>query len=147
MNNIQEPAGQLDLSGTPSLDEPEQLTSYRELFFNDNAVELNDNGQLQDIEELVFDGDGNPVFETDVDGNLLLDNNGDPIQQTRFITVNAVMSSNGAIASSGFFDVVNNPGETVDHRGFLSNAELKLLSEWLDIGGQYLNNPFVLDMD
>ncbi len=32
------------------------------------------------------------------------------------------------------------PGAT--HDGFLSRAELKLLSEWVDIGAQYYNNPF-----
>ena len=28
------------------------------------------------------------------------------------------------------------------HAGYLSPAELRLLSEWLDIGAQYFNNPF-----
>jgi hypothetical protein len=28
------------------------------------------------------------------------------------------------------------------HDGRLSGAELKLISEWLDIGAQYYNNPF-----
>jgi hypothetical protein len=31
---------------------------------------------------------------------------------------------------------------TYDHTGILSDAELRLLSEWLDIGVQYYNNPF-----
>ena len=30
----------------------------------------------------------------------------------------------------------------VAHTGMLSAAELRLLSEWLDIGAQYFNNPF-----
>ncbi|HEY4972745.1 MAG TPA: hypothetical protein VII41_03995, partial [Steroidobacteraceae bacterium] len=29
------------------------------------------------------------------------------------------------------------------HIGLLSPAELRLLSEWVDIGAQYYNNPFV----
>ena len=31
---------------------------------------------------------------------------------------------------------------TVNHAGFLTAAELRLLSEWVDIGAQYYNNPF-----
>ncbi|MEA3133650.1 MAG: hypothetical protein QOG17_1496, partial [Gammaproteobacteria bacterium] len=31
----------------------------------------------------------------------------------------------------------------VDHRGFLKPAELRLITEWLDIGAQYYNDPFV----
>ena len=31
---------------------------------------------------------------------------------------------------------------TVNHAGFMSAAELRLLSEWVDIGAQYYNNPF-----
>jgi hypothetical protein len=31
----------------------------------------------------------------------------------------------------------------LDHTGYLTPAELRLISEWLDIGGQYYNDPFV----
>lgn len=31
---------------------------------------------------------------------------------------------------------------TVDHRGMLNPAELRLLAEWVDLGGQYYNDPF-----
>ena len=34
------------------------------------------------------------------------------------------------------------PGSGSDHSGWLSPSELRLLSEWLDIGAQYFNNPF-----
>jgi Hydrazine synthase alpha subunit middle domain len=33
-----------------------------------------------------------------------------------------------------------------NHAGWLSEGELRLLSEWLDIGGQYYNNPFHTDL-
>ena len=39
---------------------------------------------------------------------------------------------------SRFFNVMNN----VTHAGMLTTAELRLLSEWLDIGAQYYNDPF-----
>jgi hypothetical protein len=32
---------------------------------------------------------------------------------------------------------------SVDHTGFLSPAELRLITEWIDIGAQYYNDPFV----
>jgi hypothetical protein len=31
----------------------------------------------------------------------------------------------------------------LDHTGFLTPAELRLITEWLDIGAQYYNDPFV----
>jgi hypothetical protein len=31
----------------------------------------------------------------------------------------------------------------LDHTGYLTPAELRLISEWLDIGGQFYNDPFV----
>ena len=44
----------------------------------------------------------------------------------------------GNARGSRFFSVMNNP----THAGMLSTAELRLLSEWLDIGAQYYNDPF-----
>ena len=32
--------------------------------------------------------------------------------------------------------------ETAIHAGILSTAELRMISEWLDIGAQNFNNPF-----
>jgi hypothetical protein len=49
------------------------------------------------------------------------------------------MSVNGARASNRFFNSFAQGGV---HPDWLSPAELKLISEWLDIGGQYYNNPF-----
>ncbi len=43
------------------------------------------------------------------------------------------------MASSGFFDLFA-PGGT--HEDFLTPAELRLIAEWLDIGGQYYNDLF-----
>jgi hypothetical protein len=31
----------------------------------------------------------------------------------------------------------------LDHTGYLSPAELRLIVEWLDIGAQFYNDPFV----
>ena len=46
----------------------------------------------------------------------------------------------GARASSDFFDRFNDPEDL--HFNILSGAELRLVAEWLDVGGQYYNNPF-----
>ena len=65
------------------------------------------------------------------------------------VPVQASMSTAGASNSGRFLNrfttAVN--GATVDHRGFLSDAELKLISEWLDLGAQYYNNPFVVPVN
>ena len=55
------------------------------------------------------------------------------------------MSAAGATASGRFFGKMEGaPGAgQTDHRDFMSPSELRLLSEWLDIGAQYYNDPFV----
>ena len=52
-------------------------------------------------------------------------------------TISAPMNALNA-RGSRFFNVMNN----TTHRDMLSPAELRLLSEWLDIGAQYYNDPF-----
>jgi hypothetical protein len=54
-------------------------------------------------------------------------------------------SANGALSGAflGRFDgSVSTPAGGVNHVGFLNAAELRLISEWLDIGAQFYNNPF-----
>ena len=46
----------------------------------------------------------------------------------------------GSAANSVTFFSRFAPGGS--HAAWLSPAELKLVSEWLDIGGQYFNDPF-----
>jgi hypothetical protein len=36
------------------------------------------------------------------------------------------------------------PVGSVDHTNMLTDAELKLISEWIDLGAQNFNNPFDL---
>jgi hypothetical protein len=115
----QVPASQLDLTDGLSPDEPDHFNSYRELLFNDNEQELN-NGALQDrLVQNGFDVDGNPVFVT--------------------VNVNPSMSVAGALASGRFFNRFD-AGQS--HEGYLSDAEKRLIAEWLDVGAQYYNNPF-----
>ena len=134
------PAAQLDLSDGISPDEADHLKSYRELFFNDNEQEL-DNGALIDRMVQAVDGNGNPLFQTDANGDLILDINGDPIPILVAVTVTPSMNTAGARFSPRFFDLFESAGS---HAGRLSGAELKLISEWNDIGAQYYNDPFAV---
>jgi hypothetical protein len=139
----QVPAAQLDLSGTVSSDNPDHLTSYRELMFGDNEQELVE-GLLIDRLVIVTDANGQPVFAQDDQGELILDEFGQPIPILTTVALTNTMSPNGARASSRFFLPFNTNGS---HNGWLSPAELKLIAEWLDIGGQYYNNPFAAPLN
>ncbi|MGB1262019.1 MAG: hypothetical protein ACPG52_03820 [Cognaticolwellia sp.] len=136
-NVAQVPAGQLDLTAAPSNDEPAHLIGYRELFFPDVEQELIE-GILVDRQVPLIDENGNPVYVRDSEGNLVLDENGQPIPVMTTVDVANILSTNGANASGRFFEVIN----STDHQNMLSPDEQRLLSEWLDIGGQYYNTPF-----
>jgi len=117
------PAGQLDLTAVPSDDQQLQLRSYRELFFPDNEQEVI-MGALQD--RLVPgppDQDGNP---TQVNVGV-----------GPYLTAGTARGGRSAAFLARFA-----AGSGNSHAGYLSAAELRLLSEWLDIGAQYFNNPF-----
>ncbi len=113
------PAGQLNLTNTPSDAEPLQPISYQHLLFTHNK-QIVIMGALQD-EPGPPDADGNPTT----------------------IPVGPYMnagSANGALSSAflGRFA----PGSPSTHANWLNPAELRLISEWLDIGAQFFNNPF-----
>jgi hypothetical protein len=56
--------------------------------------------------------------------------------------------SPGSAAGSRFFRVLAGvPAAPVNHSGFMTPAELRLLSEWADIGAQYYNNPFAAPLN
>ncbi len=143
MGAVQVPAAQLDLSDGLSLDEPDHLNSYRELLFPDNEQEIVE-GALQDRLVPAVDADGNPIYQTDANGNPLQDENGQLIPV--MVPVRAPgpsMSPNGARA--GYFLSKFEPGGS--HEGWLTPAELRLIAEWLDIGAQYYNDPFAVPAD
>ncbi|MEL7449371.1 MAG: hypothetical protein AAFN78_09190 [Pseudomonadota bacterium] len=119
MGQPQVPAGQLDLTDGPSPNQADHFNSFRELLFGDNELEVN-MGALQDrLVEVGIDPDtGDPIFQTV------------PVAPSMRV---------GANASGRFFSRFDAGGS---HVGWLSPAELRLLSEWLDIGAQYYNNPF-----
>jgi len=132
------PAAQLDLGDGASVDEADHFKSYRELLFNDNQQILDEGALVDELVE-VFDADGNQVFETDAEGELILDAEGNPIPVLVPVTVTPPLRVAGANASERFFSRFE-PGGT--HAGWLTPHELRLIAEWIDIGGQYYNNPF-----
>ncbi len=112
--------GQLELTADASAEEPLQYTSYRELLFGDFREEIRD-GTVQDV--LVDNGN------TDANGNPVLEP----------VPVAAPLNVNGANARPAFFARFAPTGA---HPGWLSDAELRLIAEWVDLGAQYFNNPF-----
>ena len=160
------PAGQLNLTRQLDPDDNSQrVKSYLELFIADQGQELDEDGNIinRQIEVPVLDENGDPLFETDGDGNQILDPvTGLPIPITEFIDdpafrFNATMSGNGARASYFLQKMSDStatrngsaaPGDAdyVDHSAFMSKDELRLVSEWLDIGAQYFNDPFDPDV-
>ncbi|MEZ5550577.1 MAG: hypothetical protein R3E82_06805 [Pseudomonadales bacterium] len=133
------PEAQLDLSDGVSDQEADHYKSYRELLFNDNQQTLDANGAV--IDELVqaTDGNGNPLFVVDGNGDPVLDGNGQPIPVLVTINVSPSLNVAGADFSPRFFSRF---AAGASHDGRLNATELKLVSEWIDLGGQYYNNPF-----
>lgn len=134
------PAAQLELDAEPSDLQAAHYRSYRELLSNDNEQELV-GGVLVDRMVQATDADGNPLFVTDEDGNLVLDDDGNPIPVLQPVPVSPSLRVGNALQSSVFFNLFTIGGS---HQADLTAAELKLLAEWLDIGAQYYNSPFVI---
>lgn len=141
LGNARVPAAQLDLSGVSSTDEPDHLLSFRELLYGDNEQLLLE-GALVDRLVNRLDGNGNPVFLTDADGELILDDAGLPIPVLDPVPLPAVLSASAASDERNRMALARFAAGG-SHAGFLSAAELRLLREWLDLGGQYYNNPFL----
>lgn len=144
-------AGQLDLSDASSDIDPDHVRSYRELLSADSEQWLDNNDAVSDRLRR--------CTETDADGNT--------VELTVTLPIGASARAGSALASTRFFSCFEggncgrNPSaalpdnctedegtpvpatrNTVDHTGMLSAAELRLIAEWLDLGGQYYNNPF-----
>jgi hypothetical protein len=137
------PDGQLDLSDGPSEDEPDHFAAYRELLITDNEQEVVD-GILVDILAPQLDENGEQLYETDENGELVLDASGNPIPLPDLpVTVSPSMQAGSATGGRflGLFDAGG------IHDGYLSDAEKKLITEWLDIGAQYYNDPFTVPVD
>jgi len=116
-------AGQLDLTSGTS-DGSQQVNSYEELLRTHRQQQLDSAGVLQDI-CLVSVVD--PVSGT--------------ITCTTFATVSPSLLARNA-ASSRFFTKFAAGGTHAIGGSWLTSGELRLISEWVDIGAQYFNDPF-----
>ncbi|MDH5182047.1 MAG: hypothetical protein OEY07_20480, partial [Gammaproteobacteria bacterium] len=71
--------------------------------------------------------------------------------ETQNRNVGRPISGGNANGSNAFFNELENdstvalptplPGNKYDHRGLMTAAEMKVLSEWIDMGAQYYNDP------
>jgi hypothetical protein len=130
MNTIQVPQGQLDLTGATSGIDTTVVTSYEDLLFSHDEQSLNMGVLLPTVPE---PGPPDPVtgLPTTIEVTVLL------------APEMTAGSANGSEAT--FFRMFDGSyhDPVLDHTGYLTPAELRLISEWLDIGGQFYNDPFV----
>lgn len=126
-NGTQVPYGQLDLTTDPNQDPNDRFRSFQQMF-NTRQGRFFDGMNLQIF--TIPDGMGGTIP--------------DPAAQ-----IPPIMTANGA-RSSYFIEKMTNTeldagrplSGLVDHSGMLTDAELKMISEWIDLGAQNFNNPF-----
>jgi hypothetical protein len=154
-NMAQVPSGQLDLTGD-TRGANGWYPPYEQLFTTRQELACDDPDNCMNLvirTDVVTDANGDPVCQTDGNGDPIpldpMDPTGPCVPVTQTFNVPASMSTAGARASARFFTRFYEHDatlETVNHVGRLSPAELKLLTEWVDIGAQYFNDPFDPDV-
>jgi hypothetical protein len=123
---------QLDLRGTTS--GTGRLTSYEEVILGDPLIDTETGLPLTSVE------DGVPMIER---GPALV------------VTSSSAMNSAGQARKSRLTEILFGetllasaaartefPPPALDHSTMLNAAEKRLLVEWMDLGGQYYNDPF-----
>ena len=130
MAMVQVPQGQLDLTGGASSVDPTVVTSYEEVLFPHNEQTLN-MGVLQD---LLVPAPGPPDPVTGLPTTIMVP-----------VSLAPPMAAGSAAGSTTFLRMFDGSfhDPVLDHTGYLSPAELRLITEWLDIGAQFYNDPFV----
>ncbi|MGA2341727.1 MAG: hypothetical protein ABSG29_00955 [Steroidobacteraceae bacterium] len=126
-NKVQVPAGQLDLTGGTSganvvTPDPTLVTSYQNVLSQHFELTLN----MGVLQELTVTNPGPPPTQAPV-------------------LLPAPMVAGDAAASTAFLRMFDGSfhDPVLDHTGYMTIGELRLVSEWLDIGGQFYNDPFV----
>src|ERR1700744_1408270 len=130
MAMVQVPNGQLDLTGSASNVDTTVVTSYEQLLFAHNAQTLN-MGVLQD---LLVPAPGPPDPVTGAPTTIMVP-----------VSLAPPMAAGSAAGWTAFFRMFDGSfhDPVLDHTGFLSPAELRLIAEWLDIGAQFYNDRCV----
>ncbi len=123
-NATQVPAGQLDLTTDASDDNNLRVMSYQELLFGDNELELVGN-VLQDR-----------CIQTVIDPVTML-----PVC-VQIATVTPSLIARNARGSRFFSRFTTTGTHATAGVPWLTAGELRLISEWVDIGAQYYNDPF-----
>ncbi len=123
-NAVRVPAGDLDLSTNASDDNNLRITSYQELLFQDNGQILVGAAVQDECILLVTD----PVT----------------MVQTcaQFRTVSPSLIARNARGSRFFSKFTSTGTHATAAVPWLTPGELRLISEWVDIGAQYYNDPF-----
>ncbi len=127
---VEVPAGQLDLTDSASSVDTTVTTSYEELLFAHNEQTLN----MGVLTDLLVPAPG-PPGPGGTPTTVMV-----PVSLAPPLTAG---SASGSVPKflRMFDGTYHDP--VVDHTGYLTTAELRLISEWLDIGAQYYNDPFV----
>jgi Hydrazine synthase alpha subunit middle domain/WD40-like Beta Propeller Repeat len=130
MKMVQVPQGQLDLTGTASNVDPTVVTSYEQLLFAHDAQTLN----MGVLQNLLVPAPGPPDPVTGLPTTIMVP-----------VSLAPPMAAGSAAGSTTFFRMFDNSfhDPVLDHTGFLSPSELRVIAEWLDIGAQFYNDPFV----
>lgn len=112
-----------------------RLTSYEELLVGDPVIDSTTGLPQIQIR------DGEPEI---VRGVPLVDNMvGNAMGMTRASRLGEILYGENLKASAEARTThPNPPAGAPDHAAILNKAELRLVTEWMDLGGQYYNNPF-----
>ncbi len=112
-----------------------RLTSYEELLVGDPVIDAATGLPQIQIR------DGQPEV---VRGAALVETMaGNAVGMTRASRLGEILFGEEMKASAAARTTHPNPPNTApDHAAMLNKAELRLVSEWMDLGGQYFNNPF-----
>lgn len=124
----------LDLRATPS--GTGRLTSYEELLLGDPVIDAGTGLPQVQIR------DGQPEV---VRGSALVESmpGGNALGMTRASRLGEILWGEELKASAAARTAHPNPPNTApDHGAMLTKGELRLITEWMDLGGQYYNNPF-----
>jgi len=155
-NGSRVPAAQLDLTAMASDIEADHFTSYRELLRPDDEQALE--GAVvteRRLECTTLDEDDMPVTNIITPSQIGASMNEaganfsvSPNFFNCFAADNNCRSNFGAATPTDCVEIGGDPivmdplNVPVNHNGLLTNEELRLIAEWLDIGAQYYNNPF-----
>lgn len=133
--NCHSDAAVLDLRGTTS--GTGRMTSYEELVMGDPIID-----QATGLPQIVI-RDGEPMIER---GAALVETSSSAANSaggTRKSRLGEILFGENLLAGAAARTAhPNPPGTAPNHATLLNKAELRLVTEWMDLGGQYYNDPF-----